>query len=221
MREDMQTARSIILPSSGLEIDAHSTLRDQDRLSPALKAKKSYATLLMGKSGVAAIIRLLFVPQPLVKRECIYQVFTIIRNNKQSRTEVMNYLVALLYDGLNNKRPLINLWLKLITELVLNNLRTPMLKTRNAPSVHAIIAWTSGSEAIDYLLERNNHVRYYICKEHENPFMSKKSSKKLRALAHLLKESKYPINLLLKLLENDICSNKPCGHLGSSITNVH
>lgn len=208
--EDMQTARSIILPSSGLEIDAHSTLRDQDRLSPALKAKKSYATLLMGKSGVAAIIRLLFVPQPLVKRECIYQALHYTCNNKQSRTEVMNYLVALLYDGLNNKRPLDKLMAQIDNRVGVEQSKNTDAKNAKCPvECTPLTLGLQVIEAIDYLLERNNHVRYYICKEHENPFMSKKSSKKLRALAHLLKESKYPINLLLKLLENDIiCENQ-------------
>lgn len=210
--EDMQTARSIILPSSGLEIDGHSTLQplDQDRLSTALKAKKAYATLLMGRSGVAAIIRLLFVPQPLVKRECIYQALHYTCNNKQSRTEVMNYLVAILYEGLNNKRPLEKLMAQIDNRVGQEQAKNPESKTSKCPvECTPLTLGLQVIEAIDYLLERNNHVRYYICKEHENPFMSKKSSKKLRALAHLLKESKYPINLLLKLLENGIiCENQ-------------
>lgn len=201
--DDMHTAHSIVLPSS---------LEGAPRVpEPVLKAKKTYVTLLMGRLGVAAVIRLLFVPQLLVKRECIYQALHYICNNKQSRTDVMNYLVALLYDGLNTRKPLDKLMALVDSRVTPEHTSTKRVSGQDCPvSSTPVTLALQIIEAIDYLLERNNHVRFYVCKEHENPFMSKKSHHRLKSLAHLLKESKYPINLLLRLLESSLIrDNQP------------
>lgn len=150
---------------------------------------------LVDKAGVAALVRLLFIPLPLLLREHLHQTLLHLCHSKQTRTEVAGLLVGLIYDGLANKKPVDKLY-------VLVCQRT---SARKGPKAHSPIGATLLAlgkqllEALHFLLEHNTHMRYYLLTEHENGYITRKNSKKSRDAG----SDRFQLNLLLRLLAHD------------------
>ncbi|CAH6718464.1 E3 ubiquitin-protein ligase Tom1p [[Candida] jaroonii] len=161
------------------------------------KNKKLFFTPLIDRSGAASLLRLLFIPQPLNKREGIHQSLKYLCLNKHTRIEVLNLIVFVLQDGLLNNKSF---------EKSYNHLGFKAFKTEgDAPKVKSILPLKAtiiniGNQMVDllhYLLEENKHMRYYFITEHDNPYTKNKKSK-----LSIGKADRYQINSLLRLLEN-------------------
>lgn len=195
-----------ILPSSSNAGRRRSTVAGE--LNPpatSKKSKKVFFTPLIERSGVAALIRLLFIPQPINQREYIHQALQYLCNSKQTRTEVMGLLVAILQDGLTNQRSIEKIYSQVCLKAKAHTSSMDSNMEYQFPiGGSPVIIGNQIIEVVHYLLERNTHMRYYLLTEHDNPFILKKFNKKTKLKESLGKENKYPINLLLGLLENGL-----------------
>lgn len=161
------------------------------------KSKRVFFTPLIDRQGISSIVRLLFAPLSLNQREVIYNALNFLCNNKQSRVEIMGLLIAILFDALINQRTID----KLFSQICLRasgqkegKFKLPFGSTITIISIQII-------EAIDFLLDRNTHLRYYLLTEHENPFIQKIINK---SSLESNKNSRYSINYLLRLLDSPI-----------------
>lgn len=170
--------------------------------------KKTFETPLVDRAGVASLIRLLFIPVPINQREGIYRSLVSICHNKQTRADTISMLVAILCEGLNSQRSLERSFVQLAIKStsctkqnISDNVKTlPIGATPITIGIQVL-------EAVLNLLESIAPLRVFMLTEHENGFLLKKFIKKLHA-ANTTQEDKYPINLLLKLLENPILSEE-------------
>ncbi|KAG5417155.1 TOM1 [Candida metapsilosis] len=180
------------------EDDEHSR-REGSQIASSQEGKKKsgkiFFTPLMDKNGIAAIIRLLFSPLSINQREQIYHALQYMCNNKHSRAEIMNLMLAVLFEAFTNQRSM----QKIYSQVCSRALGGKEVKYRIPSNTTQISTGIQFIESIDFLLERNSHLRYFILTDHENPYLlpSKKSKK-------VAKENKYPINYLLRLLDNKL-----------------
>lgn len=174
------------------------------------KSSKVFFTPLIERPGVASLVKLLFIPQPTTHRDSIHHTLQALCHSKQTRVEVMNLLIGILQDGLHNQRSIEKLYHQITIRASLSSGKHNVSVGNNKSTssqipigATPISIGTQVIEAIHYLLEHNNHLRYYLLTEHENTFVAKHSfNRKNKSKLSLSKEDKYPINYLLKLLDN-------------------
>lgn len=161
---------------------------------------KNFISPLIDRTGVASLVRLLFVPQSVNHREHIYLTLLQICNNKQTRADIMSLLIAILYDGLSGQKSLERVFEQMSS-------KAGNLKASHFPlpiGATPVIVGVQMIEAVFYLLEKNSALRLFLLTEHENSFISKKHQRKNRLKDPSTCEERYPINLLLRLLENPL-----------------
>lgn len=173
----------------------------------APKRRKTFLTPFIDKAGVASLVRLLFIPQAVNQRTHIYLTLSQLCNNKQTRSEVMSLLIAILNDALHSQRALEKLFFLICGRA--NNTNSQEESNRHFFPIGAtpVIVGIQIIEAVFYLLEKNIHLRYYLLTEHENIFIARRNHKKNKN-KQLSQEEKYPINFLLKLLENPLLNEE-------------
>ncbi|RCK55503.1 putative E3 ubiquitin-protein ligase TOM1 [Candida viswanathii] len=173
---------------------ATTTLRSQKKPSGRI-----FFTPLSDKQGIAALIRLLFSPLTIGQREHIYHALQYMCNNKQSRIEIMSLMIAILHDCFIMKRPVQKVYTQVCSRASgskdgKRQYKLPVGATQISVGIQIV-------EAVDYLLERNNHLRYFLLTEHENMFIFKKEKK------NIAKENKFPINYILRILESKLVTD--------------
>lgn len=177
---------------------------------PKLKPqkKKYFNSPILDRAGVASVIRLLFVPVPINQREGIYRGLVSICHNKQTRSEAVNMLVAILSEGLQSQRSLERAYQLIVVRCKGCSKDTLKENTQALPmGANPICIGIQVLEAVLNLLENLPPLRVFMLTEHDNSFFSKNFTKKLRA-RNSIQEDKFPINLILKLLENPILSEE-------------
>ncbi|EGW33462.1 E3 ubiquitin protein ligase TOM1 [Spathaspora passalidarum NRRL Y-27907] len=183
------------------EVGGSSSSRRASTAASAKKpSKKVFFTPLVDRPGISALIRLLFSPLSINQREHVYHSLHYLCHNKQSRIEIMSLLIAIVYDCFTNQRPIE----KIYTQVCSRANGSKDIKSKHGIPVGAtqISVGIQIIEAIDYLLERNSHLRYYLLTEHENVFLTKKANKTFVKLGDSTKEGKFALNHLLRLLDN-------------------
>lgn len=170
--------------------------------------KKTFASPLIDRAGVAGLVRLLFAPKPVNQREHIYLTLLQLCNNRATRTDVMSMLIAVLHDGLVSQRSLEKLYGQVSARAL--NVKPQQVNTSNTFPLGStpVIVGVQVMEAVYYLLERNNALRFYLLTEHENLFLSKKNQRRNKLKDPSTLEERYPINLLLNLLDNQLLSQE-------------
>ncbi|KAG2736502.1 hypothetical protein G9P44_000592 [Scheffersomyces stipitis] len=168
------------------------------------KSRKVFYTPLVDRQGVSALVRILFAPLTINQRENVFHTLQYLCYSKQTRLEVMSMLIAILHECFTNQRTIEKIYAQICSRAsgskeIKKHSHLPVGSTTISIGIQII-------EAVDYLLERNTHLRYYILTEHENPFILKKVNKKLK-LKDFSKEYKYSINYLMMLLENNLVKN--------------
>ncbi|CCH43971.1 E3 ubiquitin-protein ligase [Wickerhamomyces ciferrii] len=191
--------------------------------------QKTFFTPLVDRFGIASLIRFVFVPQSFQGRRSLYDLLGKICINKQSRAEVLGYLIAILQDGINDQQSLEKTFHQICsraknTTINLNtgsSAKPSTPRTPNTPQakgntalnhfpIRATPFIVSGQvlEALQYLLESDPHLRYYFLSEHEPIILAKKSLSAKFKKELLGKHSKYPLNSLLSLLDRSLVKEK-------------
>ncbi|GEQ66679.1 hypothetical protein JCM33374_g342 [Metschnikowia sp. JCM 33374] len=170
------------------------------------RKKKSFSVPLIDRAGVASLVKLLFLPRPINQREHVYSTLVSICNNKQTRSDVVSMLIAILHDGLVSQKALEKMFVQVTSKATKSDNKSssqsfPIGCTPTSIGIQVI-------EALLYLLEKTPALRLYLLTEHENNFLTKKHLKKFRLKKSSHYEERYPINLLFKLLENPLLGDE-------------
>lgn len=205
--EESDDAERLNLANSTSIVVGADTTGGEQKSEEAIKKRKTFATPLIDRAGVASLIRLLFIPQPINQREQIYVTLSHVCNNRQTGTEVMSLLIAVLHEGLLSQKSLEKIYIQISGRA--NNTKTasqPLLNKTFPIGATPVIIGVQIIEAVFYLLEKNIALRYFLLSEHENVFVSKRNKK--NKLKEPSNEDKYPINYLLKLLDNPLLNEE-------------
>lgn len=163
------------------------------------KPSKVFFTAIIDKPGIAALLKLLFLPQVYYKRELFFKAVAYLCLSKHSRSEVIAIILYILQEGIKDQNSLINVYNQIC------NRATSQATHENSqyyPASCTVISLaTQCIDVIQYLLENEPSMRFHFLTDQEGISFMKKASKKNK-----LKDNsyKFPINILLNLLDNKI-----------------
>lgn len=200
--------RSPHLPR-GIEMQRSAVISGPNAIEKPKKSSKIYFTALVDKAGVAALLKLLFIPQVYFKRELFFKTVSFLCLNKHSRAELIAIILYILQEALKDQNSLAYVYNQVcIKANVLNkdiNDFQPAIDnskiTYAYPSnCNPVALATQCIDVIQYLLENESSMRFHFVTDQEGIFFMKRSKKnKLKDNSY-----KFPINVLLNLLENKI-----------------
>ena len=173
------------------------------------KPSKIYFTALVDKPGIAALLKLLFIPQVYYKRELFFKAIAYLCLSKHSRAEVISIILYVLQEGIKDQTLLSCVYNQICNRANMTSSResaesSQLQKGQNIqyPVACTVVSLTTQSiDVIQYLLENETSMRFHFLADQEGSAFIKKTSKKNK-----LKDSsfKFPINILLNLLESKI-----------------
>ncbi|KAG7891381.1 hypothetical protein KL906_004721 [Ogataea polymorpha] len=179
--------------------------------------QKIFFSPMVDKSGVSALLKMIFVPQLYYKRESFFRTLGYLCYNKQTRSEIVTMLLYILQEGITDQLALEATYQQLCqrshTQSQNDHLASPLKSSHTAvsPSYNrsdsfpigctTLTVATQAIDVIQYLLENENHMRFHFLMDQDNNPLMKKLAKK-----HKWKDNsyKYPINILLNLLDNPL-----------------
>ena len=177
------------------------------RKQPSPKRKDGIQ--MLDKSGLATLIRLTFLRN---RPEALQEILIELCRHRQTRVEVVGLLLSLLQEGSADvaavERSFSQLSLKakgqdsglspVKTKTKLDSNFISHISGENSPGLIALHCL----EILNHLVKNNSSLPYYFLTEHDAPSTLKRvNSKKGKGKEVLTKESRYPLNALLSLLE--------------------
>ncbi|KAK7203014.1 hypothetical protein BZA70DRAFT_242056, partial [Myxozyma melibiosi] len=183
---------------------------------------------LLDRSGIASLVRLLYLPQTTSQRNPLFEMLLSVTANRQSRSELFNMILSILHDGSTDVAAVERSFNQIAararpqqtasvnTPVKSSSLtpKTPMTPVKQGASglsgkpveVSPISLVQQCLEALDYILKANRQLASYFLIEHDSPIGLKRSLSRKGKSKDLpvSKASKYPINTLLDLLDRQM-----------------
>lgn len=219
--DDDEELPSILRESDNIIVD---TTESERKEKPEPKRHVTAAHLhLMDKSGIAALVRLFYLPQSARQRELLNELLLNLCNNKQNRGDILNFLLHILQDGsadrhsiekgfvMTTNRAVFSTPTKSSSSGTNKNMTTPKSTSKTGShanfmlneSVSPMIVTQQVLEALEYLVRYSGSVKVFFLREHDSALGSKKLKAK-KGKERDLRESKYPINMLFHLLDRPV-----------------
>ncbi|THH06601.1 hypothetical protein EW145_g3974 [Phellinidium pouzarii] len=180
------------------------------------------AIQLLDRSGLTALVRLLFFPH-LSKKTILHKVLLNLCENSKSRTELFNVLLSILHDGTGDLATVD----KSFSQLSFRNTKgTTQLSTKNVGKQKELTLSSSSPivpsetppdlvaqrclDALSFIVGTNELSSLFFLTEHELPVGLKRNvSKKGKGKEKQAAQSHYPIVLLLGLLDRQTLLKTP------------
>ncbi|KXN90585.1 E3 ubiquitin-protein ligase ptr1, partial [Leucoagaricus sp. SymC.cos] len=219
----LQTLPPHILAEAGGLADgqrraAHRTTARSTGVPPAAPRKFTIdhdAIQLLERSGIAALVRLLFFPQ-VSKKNLLFKVLVNVCENAKTRAELFNILLRILQDGPADLAAVDKSFSQL-TVRGTSKPQTPKSVGKQKASDYFTTLMTSPStrteavpdlvvqrclESLTYIVSSNELASLFFMTEHELPAgLRKVSGKKGKGKEKQAPQTHYPIVLLLGLLD--------------------
>ena len=212
---------------------SRAALGGPSRQASESKAQRRTVVQMLDKSGVATLLRLMFITQQGSIRNYLFGVFADVCENRQNRLEVISTVLQILQDGSTD----MNAVERSFGQLSLrarrhkerdNELKTPQslkktLTTITAPSSQIQHANSETSpllivqQCLDLLVDlctRNQHASWIFLTEHDVMGSTLKRSLSRKGKLKDSKAHKFAINGLLTLLDREVVT-------GSSVVMTH
>ena len=176
------------------------------------------AIQLLDKSGIAALVRLLFFPQLDGRTAGLHRVLAHLTENSRSRGELLSLLLMILWDGTSGTAAVDKSFAAMSAKIqksfstpkaLKKSATTPVSTAHNQTPITAPISGTGEEapylvaircvECLSHLAHHNEQVAHYFLKE--EPRQSRKGKGKDRAIE---KYGVAPIATLLALLERPV-----------------
>ncbi|KIW96308.1 uncharacterized protein Z519_03377 [Cladophialophora bantiana CBS 173.52] len=165
---------------------------------------------MVDKSGVATLLRLMFLPQQGSLRTNLWHILRNICGNRQTRSEVVNLLLVILKEGSTDvtavERSLTNLSLR-AKATVGQKTPQPLKRTLSmqpasgiSDEVTPLVVVQQCLYALRQLCQSNYHTRTIFIREGDGIVASKKGKGKAKEV----KAVRYPINDLISLLDRKL-----------------
>ncbi|KAH9820843.1 hypothetical protein DFH28DRAFT_1121207 [Melampsora americana] len=231
MRDRMTRRHHAIRPSRDRDPLTGLPITSSSGLAVKKAPPKADAVQVLDRSGIAALVRLMFFPQPL-RRHSLQKVLVNLCENSRSRTELIGTLLGLLQDGTRDAATIDKSFSQVSSRA--SKALTPAtpkstIKLRRETHVGPLPQFPGESvpnlialrclEALSLLVTANDRVPVYFLTEQEVPLAShRKSAKKGKGKEKVQNTLSYPIVSLLALLDQSSLLKQP--NLTESITSL-
>jgi len=164
---------------------------------------------LLEKSGLATLVRLTFLRN---RPEALQDILLELCRHRHTRVEVVGLLLSILQDGSADVAAVERSFSQLSVKAKGQDQGVSPVKAK-AKMDSSFISHISGEnsptliarhclELLNHLIKNNHSLPFYFLTEHESqPALKRVNSKKGKGKEVATKESRYPINALLSLLE--------------------
>ncbi|WWD19760.1 hypothetical protein CI109_104224 [Kwoniella shandongensis] len=192
--------------------------------STAPKKPHREAIQLLDKPGIASLVRLLFFPQTL-KKGYLFKVMVNLCENSNTRTDLLNLLLSVVQDGSGDLPAVDRSFQQMSLRGVSTPKATPKGKAVDSPAAAVVPSGLFSHlqtehvptfiaqrcfEALVYIVNANSNAVSYFLTEHEQPVgLRKHTSKKGKGKDKLLPQTKFPIVVLLGLLDRPLLAKTP------------
>nr|XP_019010464.1 uncharacterized protein I206_04933 [Kwoniella pini CBS 10737]OCF49245.1 hypothetical protein I206_04933 [Kwoniella pini CBS 10737] len=203
-----------IIPSSHAPVPATSTAKKPHR----------EAIQLLEKPGIASLVRLLFFPET-IKKGYLFKILVNLCENTSTRSDLLNLLLSVVQDGSGDLPAVDRSFQQMSLRGMVTPKATPRGKSIDSPAaaivpnglfshlqtehVPTFIAQRC-FEALAYIVTANSAAVNYFLTEHEQPVGLKKHPlKKSKGKEKIMPQTKYPIVVLLGLLDRPLLAKTP------------
>ena len=172
------------------------------------KKPRRQVVQMVDKTGVATLLRLLFVPQNTVK-DIFLKILENITQNRQNRAEIMTLLLSILQEGSADATAVERSFIQLTSRAKQSSSKTPTTPKRGmsgsmssplSSEMTPLMVMQQCLTVLVHLTNNNIHVPSYFLTEHEiSTTLRGKSTKKGKAKEN--RSAKFPLNSLLGLLD--------------------
>jgi len=190
------------------------------------KVERRSVVQMLDKSGVATLLRLMFIVQRGHSRQYLFNIFSDVCENRQNRLEVISTLLQILRDGSTDmdaiERSFSQLSLKakkpkekdadMKTPQSLKRTLTTLSPSSRSPSNSEISPLLMTEQCVDllcHLITKSPSISWLFLTEHDIVGSSLKRVVNRKAKTKEGKVNRYAINSLLSLLDRDLVLNSP------------
>jgi E3 ubiquitin-protein ligase HUWE1 len=188
---------------------------------PVKKYTQHDAIMLLDRTGVAVLARLLFYPQVL-KKSLLFKVLVNLCENLKTRTELINLLLSILQDGTGDLTAVDKSFAQMTVKSRESKLQTPKAKQRSTDFVPPFGMQISQMEAVPdliaqrclealtYIVNANESSSLFFLTEQEmSAGLRKLGAKKGKGKEKQISQTHYPLVLLLNLLDRQTLLRTP------------
>lgn len=181
----------------------------QDDLTQKKKARP--CVQMLDKSGVATLLRLMFIPQQGSAKAGLSHILRCVCENRQNRAEVISILLSILQDGSADENAVERSFAQLslrAKQPQQGTDKTPKFSRKNTAQsimkdVSPLMVVQQCLHALWQLTDKNPPVWSFFLSEHETAVGFKSRSNR-KGKGKETKATKYPLNALLGLLDRKI-----------------
>lgn len=181
---------------------------------------------LVDRSGIAALIRLIYLPQGSHAMGWLNELLSNLSWNKQNRLDMLHFLLHVIQDGSGDRHYLEKGFThtshKARAGISDTPSKTPSSIVKATPSraggnlvlsqeVSPVTVMQQALETLEHLVVKNGNVRYFFLSEHENPvglkrnkYKGKGKEKEKEKEREVSREFKFPVNILFNMLDNPV-----------------
>ncbi|KAF9173026.1 hypothetical protein BGX20_004283 [Mortierella sp. AD010] len=207
------------LPDNLLDAVARGTTEDAARTNNASAIKKTTtqreAIQLVDKPSLATLVRLMFLPQP-PSRNILNKLLVNLCENSKTRADLLSLLLSILQDGGTDLAAVDKSFALLRGKPVAKASNQPKGAKGSMPASVPVQASMDNVpnlvarrcfESSHYIVSLNEQASLFFLSEHENVIL-KRPTKKGKGKEKVI-SSKYPVVLLLDLLERPVFVQNP------------
>ncbi|KAF0392672.1 E3 ubiquitin-protein ligase HUWE1 [Gigaspora margarita] len=173
------------------------------------------AVKLVDTSGLATLVRLLFLPQPLGNKNLLHKLLLNLCENSKTRGELISMLLSVLFDGSGDVTAVDKSFAQMSLKGKGTLKGTPRRQSSLPNSSLAQITQAAGEnvpnliaqrclEALTYIVTYNEASVTYFLMEHDNNIGLKRSNSRKGKEKQAKALSKYPVVILLSLLDRQV-----------------
>jgi E3 ubiquitin-protein ligase HUWE1 len=175
------------------------------------KRKSRPCVQMLDKSGVATLLRLMFMQQQGSAKACLSHILRNICENRQNRAEVISILLTILQDGSGDSNAVQRSFSQLsyrAKHAQSGNDKTPKSARKSnstsvTPDITPLLLVQQCLQTLAHLTDKNSAVWYFFLTEHETAVgLKNRSNRKGKGKDN--KAVKYPLNALLGLLDRKL-----------------
>ncbi|KAI9804681.1 MAG: hypothetical protein M1833_006756 [Piccolia ochrophora] len=182
---------------------------------PTKKPVKRVIVQMLDKSGVATLLRLMFIPQQGSARHTLHGILRNVCENRQNRAEVVNLLLSILQDGSADvsavERSFAQLSLRARQPVAPKTPNTPQLTKRasfdqlpqGTTDMSPLMVVQQCLSTLVLLVSYNQHIPSFFLTEHD-PSTGLKRGGGRKGKAKESKSSRFALNSLLALLDRKL-----------------
>ncbi|SMN20991.1 similar to Saccharomyces cerevisiae YDR457W TOM1 E3 ubiquitin ligase of the hect-domain class [Maudiozyma saulgeensis] len=182
------------------------SLGQNEEESSKKKHNRIYFDNLLDRTGIAALMKTIFIPQPYIKREMYHELFSRLCLSKQNRSDIINLLLLILTEGTCDQASLEKMYNVINSRG--NRYTKPQCNSQRQlpPDCTPLVVTNQTIEILQNLIDSDNRLKFFFITEHDNLMINKTLMKSKKE--NSVKNERWPIKYLVDLLDRKLITDE-------------